>query len=931
MINDLIGQTTSLRKRAELLVSSHGESSKERPPDKEWKEVLHELHVHQIELEMQNEELLRTQRKLEGSQTRYFALYDLAPVGYITLNEDGVIVEGNLAAASMFGLKKNELLAKTISQFIYREDKDSYYFNSKKVMETHERNTWELRMVRADGSRFPARLQASPVCCGEYGITITDITEQKQHAEEREATVELLKICNSAHTLPDLMQDVMHFFQRITACESVGIRLQDDNDCRAGADRQTKTRFRCIRDGYESVALLPLRYRNETYGLLQLNDRKKGLFTREKITLYENLADYISVSMAKLKSDELLKKSQKFNMHIINNAEEGIIVLDTELRYQVWNPYMERLTGLRACDVMGRHPQELFPFLKEIGRLEQLEQILHGEKFSVSEFQAHSPHNNSTGWTLDSSSALKNDVEEIIGVISIVRDITALKQKDETLRKLFVAVEQSPTVIVITNLEGLIEYANPRFARMTGYSIDETIGQNPRILRGDTPDEVYRDLWATISSGAIWEGDFHNRKKDGSLFWEHAIIAPVKNDAGLTTHYLAIKEDSTEKRSLGEQLRQSHKMEAIGQLAGGIAHDFNNKLMVIMGNVELAKMDIHNSSKTLEYLQEIRRAAEHSRDITSRLLAFSRQQVISPQELDANHAIKESLKSLLRLIGEHIAITFEPADKLWRVKMDPVQLDQIVMNLAVNARDAMPDGGKFAIETGNVTLEKNNRTPCIDCVPGDYIRILFRDSGAGMSNETITRIFEPFFTTKEVGKGTGLGLATIYGIVRQNNGYIEVSSRLGYGTEFEIYLPRYDSHTSDAPKTDSTLCSGCGSLLLVEDDDAVRAVASTFLQKIGYTVYESESPGKAIDLAKDFSIKLDLVLTDFIMPEMNGKVMMEKMWAIRPDLTCIFASGYSSDHAVLDETAKLGSNFIQKPYDLIKLSAQLKLLLRDKR
>jgi len=383
------------------------------------------------------------------------------------------------------------------------------------------------------------------------------------------------------------------------------------------------------------------------------------------------------------------------------------------------------------------------------------------------------------------------------------------------------------------------------------------------------------------------------------------------------------KHAEEEKHKYESRLHQSRKMEAIGQLAGGVAHDFNNKLMAILGYTELSKMDIHDSDTVLHYLHEIRRAAEHSRDITYRLLAFSRQQVVTPRELEANKVIAESLKYLSRIIGEHISISFEPSDTLWNIRMDPVQLDQVVMNLAINARDAMPDGGAFVIETGNITMNAGSCSSLIDAIPGDYVMITFSDSGTGMDKETMAHIFEPFFTTKEVGKGTGLGLATIYGIIHQNSGFIDVTSNVGQGTEFKVYIPRMNASITESTRIADTISTGSCAILLVEDEDAVRSVVSLFLKKIGYTVHEAATPTAALELARDLSIQIDLVLTDYVMPEMNGRVMMERILKLRPQLRCIYASGFSTDHVQLSKE----EHFIQKPYDLIKLSGYIKRVI----
>ncbi len=419
----------------------------------------------------------------------------------------------------------------------------------------------------------------------------------------------------------------------------------------------------------------------------------------------------------------------------------------------------------------------------------------------------------------------------------------------------------------------------------------------------------------------IWEGRL---LIDGVIRWVRfqSLPRPLENGDVLWTGALFDitdrKKEEAEKVQLECRLNQAQKMEAIGQLAGGVAHDFNNKLMVIMGNADLVKMDVHTSNKTLHCIEQISRAAEQSREITSRLLAFSRQQVVTPQVLDANKVIAETLTSLSRLIGEHISISFEPNDELWNIRIDPVQLDQIVMNLAINARDAMPDGGAFVVEAHNTTYEISSSST-VDTIPGDYVMITFCDTGTGMDKNTLQRIFEPFFTTKEVGKGTGLGLATIYGIVCQSGGFIEVSSTIGCGTEFRVYIPRFTASKSEITKTAETLCAGNCTILFVEDEDAVRSVTSQFLRHIGYTVHEATTPRGAIDLAGNLSIQIDLVLTDFLMPGMNGKIMMEHIQELRPQLQCIYASGFTTEHVRLGDDA----HFIQKPYNFIKLSGLL--------
>ncbi|MEI6702681.1 MAG: PAS domain S-box protein, partial [Deltaproteobacteria bacterium] len=488
--------------------------------------------------------------------------------------------------------------------------------------------------------------------------------------------------------------------------------------------------------------------------------------------------------------------------------------------------------------------------------------------------------------------------------------------------------ENAPVGIYLTDPSGYCLYTNRIWREMSGLTEEEATGRGwEKALHPEDRESIADKWYRSVQSDGRWGYEYRFIIPTGEITWVYGNAFPLKNSTGEITGYIGTniniterKHAEEEKHKLESRLNQSEKMEAIGQLAGGVAHDFNNKLMAILGYAQLSKMDIHDSDKVLCYLDEIRRAAEHSRDITYRLLAFSRQQVVSPQALEANKVIAESLKSLSRLIGEHISISFEPFDKLWNIRMDPVQLDQVVMNLAINARDAMPDGGSLDIETRNITMGTESCSSIIDAVPGDYVMVTFCDSGTGMDKKTLMHIFEPFFTTKEVGKGTGLGLATIHGIIRQNSGFIDVTSSVGQGTEFKVYIPRFSEPVIESATKAAGVSTGSCSILLVEDEDTVRNVTSLFLRKIGYTVHEAATPTVALELACDPSIQIDLVLTDYVMPGMNGKVMMEQIHELRPQLLCIYASAFSTEHVQLSEEA----HFIQKPYDLIKLSSLLK-------
>ncbi|MCK6624105.1 MAG: response regulator [Anaerolineae bacterium] len=511
------------------------------------------------------------------------------------------------------------------------------------------------------------------------------------------------------------------------------------------------------------------------------------------------------------------------------------------------------------------------------------------------------------------------------------------QRAEEELRKLSQAVAQSANMIVITDIQGRIEYANPRFTETTGYTLDEALGQTTQILKsGHTPPEVYQQLWATITAGKEWRGEFYNKKKNGELYWESASISPIKNADGVITHFLAVKEDITERKraeetraKLEDQLRHAQKMESIGRLAGGVAHDFNNMLTVIQGYCALMQDQIPAGDPLLADLNQIRRASERASTLTRQLLAFSRQQVLAPTVLDLNELVANLQKMLGRLIGEDITLSTILQPGLWSIIADPGQMEQVIMNLVVNARDAMPTGGQIILETDNVYIDASYAQTNLEVPIGPCVLLVITDTGHGMDKPTLARIFEPFFTTKEQGKGTGLGLATVYGIVKQSGGHITVYSEPGQGTTFKIYLPATESPATPLtpPPTQPAARAGTETILLVEDDEMVRHLVQRELQAEGYTVMEASSGDKALALVKQHEGEIDLLLTDVVMPYMSGRELAEQLKELYPQIKVLFISGYTSDSVVRRGLLTAEIEFLPKPFSLGKLASKIREVL----
>jgi PAS domain S-box-containing protein len=506
--------------------------------------------------------------------------------------------------------------------------------------------------------------------------------------------------------------------------------------------------------------------------------------------------------------------------------------------------------------------------------------------------------------------------DEVVKPKLDLQDVTEHRRAEEQRARLSRVVEQSADSIMITDPEGSITYVNPAFERISGYSRAEVIGQNPRILKSGHQDTAfYGRMWGTLVRGEVWKGRLVNRRKDGTLFQEDATIWPSRDASGRLANFVAVKRDVTNEMRLERQLMQAQKMEAIGRLAGGVAHDFNNLLGVIMGYGEMTRRSLSDDDPVSGKVDQMLRAAERAAGLTRQLLAFSRQQVLQPRVVDLNDIVSNLEKMLRRLIGENVRLETALDPTLGRVKADPGQLEQVLMNLVVNARDAMPDGGSLTIQTVNADLGPGYAERHVPIPSGPYVMLAVSDTGAGMDAETQTHLFEPFFTTKEMGKGTGLGLSTVYGVVKQSEGFIWCYSEVGVGTTFKIYLPRVDAEVSPLAEFRSApLRRGSETILLIEDDTALRGLLCETLEEGGYTVLVAGDGAKALEIAREYTGAIPLIVTDVIMPGLDGRQAAEQIQSERPEAEVLFISGYTDDaiarHGVLDP----GVRFLSKPF-----------------
>ena len=508
---------------------------------------------------------------------------------------------------------------------------------------------------------------------------------------------------------------------------------------------------------------------------------------------------------------------------------------------------------------------------------------------------------------------------------SIVQTLALLHQRFEAEQKLSMVVEQSPVSILVTDPQGLIEYANPQFSDVSGYSVKEVLGRDlwSLQLQGLEASEASR-IQDRVQAGFPWRGEMAWTRRDGQPLWEEVSISCLMDPSGRISHLIWTKEDHTEQRrteasraAMEAQLFQAQKMEALGQLAGGIAHDINNMLTAILGHLGLLKDKLEGVPGLEVNLGGILKAAERSRDIAAKILAFSRKQEARCQVLDLNAQLEALMATCLPLLGEDVSIRFHPERELWKMSADPSQLDQVAMNLMVNARDAMPTGGTLTIGTRNEMVDASfcHRHP--HSMPGNYVVLRVEDTGTGMDASTLARIFEPFFTTKLPGRGTGLGLSTLYGVVQQNGGFVTVSSTPGVGTRFEVFFPRFRAFGEEAPAPAAPpthqLAHG-ERILVVEDDDILRIVIPEMLAGLGYRPVTVPSSEEALAVAQRQGPDLDLLLTDIVMAGMDGIALRNRMMELRPGLPVVFMSGYTDEMLARRGLEEDGISLLRKPF-----------------
>jgi PAS domain S-box-containing protein len=650
-------------------------------------------------------------------------------------------------------------------------------------------------------------------------------------------------------------------------------------------------------------------------------------FRPVKLALGEDLMTCEDITERKRMEDELRQSEDRYRT-LVEDSFDGIFVQKGP-KIIFANSRLYEMLGYPPGELEGMdHWMVYHPDYQEITRRRAIDRMRSEEVTSQYEVMLQKKDGASF---LGEISARRVQLDGDPGIQVWIRDISGRRRSEEAQRRLAIAVEQAAEAIVITDTRGTIQYVNPAFEQIAGYSPDEVIGENPRILQSGEHDQAfYRKLWQTITNGKAWTGQFVNKKKDGTLYREDATISPVRDSSGKIVNYVAVKRDITHEIQLQQQLLQAQKMEAIGTLAGGVAHDFNNLLQIVLGYSEILLKGKQEGDHDYDGIKKISLAGKRGADLVQSLLTLSRKAEPNLLPSNLNHEILQVQKLLSRTIPKTIKIDLHLSGDLELVQADPSQVGQILMNLGVNARDAMPDGGTLTLETVNIELDEDYCATHLEVKPGGYVVLSVSDSGHGMGKETLSHIFEPFFTTKEVGKGTGLGLATVYGIVKQHGGHILCYSEPGHGTTFKIYLPSIQTEEESETQTEEMpIPGGTETILLVEDEEVLRELGTELLNGFGYEVITAGNGREALDIYQTEGKRIALVILDLIMPEMDGRQCLKEILGVDPKARILIASGYSENGPITRTSLAGARGFVEKPYDMRKLLGMVRQVLDE--
>ena len=878
------------------------------------------------------------EQELIASKEKFHKYFQLPQVGIATLSPEGYWLDMNDKLCSLLQYSPDELRSKTWQDVTPREtlftELESF---SKVVTGEKESGCYAKQYIRKDGSIVDVLVSATPVrrkdgSIDQFLSIIQDITEQKRTEDDLRRTREkystafylspVMLVISDVET--GVVVEVNRSFLAATGYaedEVVGkttldIGLWEDAKQREKLLAKVRAQGECL--GLET------RIRSSDGSLREVRFSSKIIsFSGESqlLTVIEDMTE-------RKRAEDVLRESEGKFRDLAEKSMVGIYLIQDGL-FRYVNGEFANIFGYGTEEIIDRLGAKDVIYHEDLPLVEEnLRKRITGELKSLRyEFRIWTKNREIRYAAVYSSRTFYQGEPAVIGT---VLDITEGKKAEEDLRRLSTAIEQAAEEIMITDPEGVIQYVNPAFERITGYSREEAIGRNPRILKSDIQGQAfYENLWNTIKGGNIWTGRVTNRRKDGKLIQEDGTISPLLNSTGELTGYVSLKRDITEMIKMETQLRQGQKMEAIGTLAGGIAHDFNNILGAMMGYAELARFKTKDVA-IHPYLEQLLKACDRARDLVQQILTFSRQREQEKKPITVTPIVTEVMKLLRSSLPSTVEIRQRYTNRYDTVLADPTQIHQVLMNLCTNAVHAMREGeGVLEVSLRQVEIPADNRAYNPALKAGAYLQLIVSDTGKGIDPAIKDKIFDPFFTTKNTGEGTGLGLSVVYGIVKDHGGAIAVESKPGEGATFTISLPLIDTAEELEGRESSVIPKGRGSILLVDDEEPLASLGQDMLTSLGYEVAVRLSSRDALETFRAHPERFDLVITDMTMPNMTGADLAREMLKIRPEIPIIMTTGFS-ERVNEGEAKKIGiRKFVMKPVSLPSLAQAVKQLIDE--